>query len=76
MRISWREVIKQYFSKPSKFHSIGIELGDAELHLNVIQRKSGKFEWVKQHSLPMQDWVKHLAAYVEQNWHVPPVMWR
>jgi MSHA biogenesis protein MshI len=67
MRISWREVIKQYFSKPSKFHSIGIELGDAELHLNVIQRKSGKFEWVKQHSLPMQDWVKHLAAYVEQN---------
>ena len=67
MRISWREFIKQYFSKPSKFYSVGIELGDAELHLNVIQKKSGKFQWIKQHSLPMQDWVNHLKVYVEQN---------
>ncbi|MDO6839518.1 MSHA biogenesis protein MshI [Paraglaciecola chathamensis] len=67
MRISWREFIKQYFSKPSKFHSIGIEMGDAELHLNVIQKKSGSYQWVKQHSLPMQDWVKHLQEYVTQN---------
>ncbi|MAD18205.1 MAG: MSHA biogenesis protein MshI [Alteromonadaceae bacterium] len=67
MRISWREFIKQYFSKPSKFHSIGIEMGDAELHLNVIQRKSGVYQWVDQHTLPMQDWAKHLQEYVANN---------
>ena len=42
-------------------------MGDAELHLNVIQKKSGSYQWVKQHSLPMQDWVKHLQEYVTQN---------
>ena len=67
MRISWRDFIKQYFSKPSKFHSIGIELGDTELHLNVIQKNAGSFQWVKQHSMPMQDWGKHLNVYVERN---------
>lgn len=67
MRISWREFIKQYFSKPSKFHSIGIEIGDAELHINVIQKKSGAYQWVEQHSLPMQDWIKHLQQFVANN---------
>lgn len=65
MRISWHEFVKQRFSRPSKFYSIGIEFGNNELHISIFQKKSGNLVWVKQHSLPIVNWAAQLKRYVE-----------
>ena len=67
MRISWREFVKQRFSRPSQFYAIGIEFGNTELHISTFQKISGKLLWVKQHSLPMVNWAAQLKNYVEQH---------
>jgi MSHA biogenesis protein MshI len=52
MQIGWREFIKGRFSKASKFHSVGIELGVNSL---------------KQYSTSINNWQDKLKTYVEKN---------
>lgn len=67
MQIGWREFIKSRFSKASKFHSVGIELGVDEFHVSILQKVKGEISWVKQDSLPIENWQSSLKTYVEKN---------
>jgi len=67
MQIGWREFIKSRFSKASKFHSIGIEIGVNDCHISTIQKRKGKLKWVHQHSLSIDNWQAELKTYVEDN---------
>ena len=66
MKIGWLEFLRRYLRKPSEYHVIGIELGVAELYISTFQKKGGELLWVKQDSLPMEGWQKHLKNYVAQ----------
>jgi len=67
MQIGWREFIKGRFSKASKFHSVGIEIGVDDFHVSTLQKIKGKVNWVKQDSLPIENWQTSLKTYVETN---------
>jgi MSHA biogenesis protein MshI len=67
MQIGWRDFIKSQFSKASKFHSVGIEIGVDEFHVSTLQKIKGKVSWVKQDSLPIENWQTSLKTYVENN---------
>ena len=67
MQIGWRDFIKGRFSKASKFHSVGIEIGVDEFHVTSLQKIKGKVNWVKQDSLPIENWQTALKTYVENN---------
>jgi MSHA biogenesis protein MshI len=67
MQIGWRDFIKGRFSKASKFHSVGIEIGIDVFHVSTLQKIKGKLNWVKQDSLPIENWQKTLKTYVEKN---------
>lgn len=67
MQIGWRDFIKSQFSKASKFHSVGIEIGVDEFHVSTLQKIKGKVSWVKQDSLPIENWQTALKTYVENN---------
>ena len=67
MQIGWRDFIKGRFSKASKFHSVGIEIGVDDLHVTSLQKIKGKVNWVKQDSLPIENWQTALKTYVENN---------
>ncbi len=67
MQIGWREFIKGHFKRASKFHSIGIEIGVNDFHISVIQKVKGQFHWVKQHSLPIDNWQAELKDFVAAN---------
>ncbi|MGS2721203.1 MSHA biogenesis protein MshI [Paraglaciecola aestuariivivens] len=67
MQIGWRDFIKGHFKKASKFHSLGIEIGVNDFHISVIQKSKGQLHWVKQHSLPIDDWQSELKTFVEKN---------
>jgi MSHA biogenesis protein MshI len=67
MQIGWREFIKGRFSKASKFHSVGIELGVSALHISTLKKVKGKLNWVKQYSASIDNWQDKLKTYVEKN---------
>jgi MSHA biogenesis protein MshI len=67
MQIGWREFIKGRFSKASKFHSVGIEIGVDDFHVSTLQKIKGKVNWVKQDSLPIENWQTALKTYVDNN---------
>ncbi|WP_339720793.1 MSHA biogenesis protein MshI [uncultured Paraglaciecola sp.] len=67
MQIGWREFIKSRFSKASKFHSVGIEIGVDECHVSTLQKIKGQINWVKQDSLPIENWQTSLKTYVQNN---------
>ena len=67
MQIGWRDFIKGRFSKASKFHSVGIEIGVDEFHVSTLQKINGKVSWIKQDSLPIENWQTTLKTYVENN---------
>jgi MSHA biogenesis protein MshI len=67
MQIGWREFIKGRFSKASKFHSVGIELGVNSLHISTLKKVKGKLNWVKQYSTSINNWQDKLKTYVEKN---------
>jgi MSHA biogenesis protein MshI len=67
MQIGWREFIKSRFSKTSKFHSVGIEIGVNDFHVSTLQKIKGKVNWVKQYSSPIENWQTTLKTYVENN---------
>lgn len=67
MQIGWREFIKGRFKKASKFHSVGIEIGVDDFHVSTLQKIKGKISWVKQDSLPIENWQTALKTYVESN---------
>ena len=67
MQIGWRDFIKGRFSKASKFHSVGIEIGVDDFHVTSLQKIKGKVNWVKQDSLPIENWQTALKTYVENN---------
>jgi MSHA biogenesis protein MshI len=67
MQIGWREFIKSRFKKASKFHSVGIELGINDCHISTLIKIKGKLNWVKQHSLPINNWQTELKIYIENN---------
>ncbi|MFT4995361.1 MAG: MSHA biogenesis protein MshI [Paraglaciecola sp.] len=68
MRIGWREFLRQRFKKASKYHSIGIEFGDTVLYISTFRNSAKELIWVKQHVIPITDWVVKLKEYVaEQN---------
>tara|TARA_R110002167_G_scaffold116707_4_gene292101 strand:+ start:260 stop:1189 length:930 start_codon:yes stop_codon:yes gene_type:complete len=67
MKIGWRKFIKGQFSKASKFHSVGIEIGVDDFHVSSLQKIKGKLNWVKQDSFPIENWQKALKTYVENN---------
>jgi MSHA biogenesis protein MshI len=67
MQIGWREFIKGRFKKASKFHSVGIELGVNDFHVATLQKIKGKVKWVKQDSLPIENWKTTLKTYVKDN---------
>lgn len=67
MQIGWREFIKRRFSKASKFHSVGIEIGVDEFHVSTLQKIKGEISWVKQDTLPIESWQSSLKTYVDKN---------
>lgn len=67
MQIGWREFIKGRFSKASKFHSVGIEIGVDDFHVSTLQKIKGKINWIKQDSFPIENWQTALKIYVEEN---------
>ena len=67
MQIGWREFIKSRFKKASKFHSVGIEFGINDCHISTLIKIKGKLNWVKQHSLPINNWQTELKIYIENN---------
>lgn len=67
MRIGWREFLSQRFKKASKCHSIGIEFGDATLHISTFRNTAKDLIWVKQDVLPIADWSTQLKLYVAQH---------
>lgn len=67
MQIGWRDFIKSRFSKASKFYSVGIEIGLADFHVSTLQKIKGQVSWVKQDSLPIENWQTELKTYVENN---------
>ena len=67
MHIGWREFIKSRFSKTSKFHSVGIELGTHGFHISTLKKVKGKLNWVKQYSTSIDNWQAKLKTYVENN---------
>jgi MSHA biogenesis protein MshI len=67
MQIGWRDLIKGRFSKASKYHSVGIEIGVDDFHVSTLQKIKGKVSWVKQDSLPIENWQSTLKTYVENN---------
>lgn len=67
MQIGWREFIKSRFSKTSKFHSVGIEIGVNDFHVSTLQKIKGKVNWVKQYSSSIENWQTTLKTYVENN---------
>lgn len=67
MRVGWREYLKQRFKKPSKYQSIGIELGIHELHICVSQMLDGELTCVESTTLPVENWPEQLKQYVSNN---------
>jgi len=67
MKIGWRKFIKDRFRKASIFHSVGIELGVKNFHVSTLQKIKGKVKWVKQDSLPIENWQAELKTYVKNN---------
>jgi MSHA biogenesis protein MshI len=67
MQIGWRDFIKGQFKRPSKFHSLGIELGVNDFHISTLQKIKGKIHWVKQHSVSIDNWQAELKVYIEEN---------
>jgi MSHA biogenesis protein MshI len=67
MQIGWRKFIKGRFRKVSKFHSVGIEMGVNAIHISTLQKIKGKVNWVKQDSLPIENWQTQLKTYVENH---------
>ena len=67
MQIGWRDFIKSLFRKASKFHSLGIEIGVNDFHVSTLMKIKGQVHWVKQHSLPIDNWQQELKIYVDKN---------
>ena len=67
MRIGWAEFLSLHFKNASKYHSIGIEIGEANLHISTFRKKAKQLTWVKQHVIPIADWVPQLKKYVVKN---------
>lgn len=67
MQIGWREFIKGQFTKASKFHSVGIEIGVNDFHVSTLKKINGKIEWVKQYSASIDSWQETLKSYTKEN---------
>lgn len=67
MRVGWREYLKQRFRKPSKFFSVGLEIGAQDLHISVLKKRDGTFVWVKHASLLIADWQEQLKKFVSES---------
>jgi MSHA biogenesis protein MshI len=66
MHIGWREFIKRRFRKASKYHAVGIEFGALSLHISTLEKQQGELYWVKQHSIPTENWQEELNLYVQR----------
>ena len=66
MYIGWREFIKRQIRKASKYHAVGIEFGELSLHITTLEKQQGELYWVKQHTMPIENWQDELTSYVQQ----------
>lgn len=64
MYAGWRHYIKQRLKKPSKYYSVGIEVGVDSIQVSILHKDKQTVRWVKQQLLPTHDWQKHLQDYV------------
>lgn len=67
MRVGWREYLKQRFRKPSKFFSVGLEIGAQETHISVLKKRDGALDWVKHVTFPIADWQDQLKKFVAES---------
>ena len=67
IRAGWREYLKQRFTKPSKYYSVGIALNNHSVHLSVFKKQGDDLIWVMQQEFPFQDWPKAVKRYVQKN---------
>ena len=67
MIIGWREYLKSRFRKPSRYHSMGIEIGSTDLHISCLKKVKDQIRWVMQDSIPIQNWQVGLQNYVKQH---------
>jgi MSHA biogenesis protein MshI len=66
MYIGWPEFIKRQIRKASKYHAVGIEFGELSLHITTLEKQQGELYWVKQHTMPIENWQDELTSYVQQ----------
>ena len=67
MQIGWGTFIKGLFKKFPKFHSVGIEIGANNVNISTLIKDKGEFNWIKQHSAPIDNWQTTVKNYVESN---------
>ncbi|MDN4501927.1 hypothetical protein QX776_05915 [Alteromonadaceae bacterium BrNp21-10] len=65
MRIGWRALIKQTFTRASGKNFLGIEFTEHGLHVSVFEVKSRQPLWVAQHFIELANWPKKLSQWVQ-----------